>query len=58
MGAFEFYGGVFRVLIYDNLTPVVEKILKGKDRRLQESFEAFRAYYNFKGAALQPGAGP
>jgi transposase len=57
MGAFEFYGGVFRVLIYDNLTPVVEKILKGKDRRLQESFEKFRAYYNFEARFCNPGQG-
>jgi len=48
MEAFSFYGGVFRTLIYDNLTTAVEKVLKGKDRKLQESFEKFRAYYNFE----------
>ena len=46
--AFAFYGGVFRTLIYDNLTTAVEKVLKGKERKLQESFERFRAYYNFE----------
>ena len=47
MEAFAFYGGVFRRLIYDNLTTAVEKVFKGKKRKLQESFERFRAYYNF-----------
>ena len=46
--AFRFYGGVFRTLIYDNLTSAVEKIFKGRSRKLQESYERFRAYYNFK----------
>ena len=36
-----------RRLIYDNLTTAVEKVFKGKERKLQESFERFRAYYNF-----------
>lgn len=44
---FSFYGGVFRTLIYDNLTAAVEKVLRGKERKLQESFGKFRAYYNF-----------
>jgi hypothetical protein len=48
MEAFAFYGGVFGTLIYDNLTTAVEKVLKGKNRKLQESFEKFRAYYNFQ----------
>ena len=45
--AFAFYGGVFRTLIYDNLTSAVEKVLKGKDRREQEAFRKFHSYYNF-----------
>jgi transposase len=48
MRGFGFYGGIFRTLIYDNLSTAVEKVLKGKDRKLQESFEKFRAYYNFE----------
>ena len=46
--AFRFYGGVFRTLIYDNLTSAVEKVFKGRSRKLQESYEKFRAYYNFQ----------
>lgn len=30
--AFDFFGGVFRTIIYDNLTTAVRKILKGKLR--------------------------
>jgi transposase len=47
MHAFEFFGGVFRTIIYDNLTTAVQKVLVGKDRIEQESFIKFRAYYNF-----------
>jgi transposase len=45
--AFSFYGGVFPVLIYDNLTTAVQKILTGKKRVLQEFYDKFRGYYNF-----------
>jgi transposase len=44
---FSFFGGVFPVLIYDNLTTAVQKILCGKNRVLQESYDKFRGYYNF-----------
>jgi len=43
----SFFGGVFPVLIYDNLSTAVQKILRGKDRVLQESYNKFRGYYNF-----------
>ncbi len=46
--AFEFFGGIFPVLIYDNMTTAVRKVLLGKDRQLQESFEKFKAFYNFE----------
>jgi len=45
--AFAFFDGIFPVLIYDNLTTAVEKVFRGKDRRLQESFARFKAYYTF-----------
>ena len=44
---FSFFGGVFPVLIYDNLTTAVQKVLQGKKRILQESYKKFRGYYNF-----------
>ena len=55
--AFSFFGGVFPVLIYDNLSTAVQKIFKGKDRRLQESYDRFRAYYNFSPLFCNPGQG-
>lgn len=45
--AFAFFNGIFPTLIYDNLTTVVEKVFRGKDRRLQEAFTKFKAYYSF-----------
>jgi transposase len=45
--AFSFFGGVFPVLVYDNLTAAVKKVLRGKKRLEQEAFTRFHAYYNF-----------
>lgn len=53
--AFNFFGGVFRRLIYDNLTTAVQKILKGKRRLEQDSFQKFRAYYTFEASFCTPG---
>jgi transposase len=55
--AFEFFGGIFPVLIYDNLTTVVRKILLGKKRIEQESFRKFRAYYSFTARFCNPDSG-
>lgn len=46
--AFAFFGGVFPVLIYDNLTTAVRKVLRGRGRIEQESYSKFKAYYNFE----------
>jgi transposase len=54
---FAFFGGVFPVLIYDNLTTAVRKVLQGKQRLEQESFQRFRAYYNFDSRFCNPGQG-
>jgi transposase len=45
--AFDYFGGIFPILIYDNLTTAVRKVLKGKKRIEQEDFVKFHAYYNF-----------
>lgn len=57
MRAFEFFGGVFRVLWFDNLTPAVKKVLKGRSRELQREFECFQAHYGFEAAFCSPGKG-
>jgi len=55
--AFAFYGGVFPVLIYDNLTVAVRKVLQGRDRIEQDSFARFKAYYSFESRFCNPDSG-
>jgi transposase len=55
--AFQFFSGIFPVLIYDNLTTAVRKVLQGKNRVEQESFRKFRAYHNFEARFTNPAAG-
>jgi transposase len=57
MHAFAFFGGVFKTLIYDNLTTAVEKILKGKDRREQREFSKFHAHFCFSPRFCNPNSG-
>ncbi|MFQ5381844.1 MAG: IS21 family transposase [Dehalococcoidia bacterium] len=57
MQAFEFFGGVFRTIWFDNLTPAVKKVLKGRDRVLQRAFECFQAHYGFEAVFCSPGKG-
>lgn len=57
MKAFEFFGGVFRNVWFDNLTPAVRKVLKGRERELQRPFEAFVAHYGFEAVFCAPGKG-
>jgi transposase len=57
MEAFRFFGGVFPVLIYDNLTTAVQRVLRGKDLVEQEAFGRFHAYYNFNARFCNPGSG-
>ena len=55
--AFHFFGGIFRVLIYDNLTSAIRKVLRGRNRIEQESFRKFRVYHSFEARFTNPGAG-
>ena len=48
INGFAYFGGVFPVLVYDNLSTAVKKVLKGGNREEQEAFKRFRAYYNFE----------
>ena len=54
MQAFEHFGGVFRKLWFDNLTPAVKKVLKGRTRELQRGFEVFQAHYGFEAEFCAP----
>lgn len=55
--AFAFFGGVFPVLVYDNLTAAVRKVMYGKDREEQEAFVKFKAYYSFAARFCNPDSG-
>jgi transposase len=55
--AFEFYGGVCRRGIYDNLKAVVTKVLVGKDRVFNRRFQNLASYYLFDLVACTPAAG-
>ena len=55
--AFSFFGGIFPVLIYDNLTTAVNKVLRGRERIEQEGFGKFKAYYSFDARFCNPDSG-
>lgn len=54
---FLFFGGIFPVLIYDNLTAAVHKVLRGKNRIEQLSFRKFKAYHSFEARFTTPATG-
>ena len=45
--AFDYFGGVFRLLRYDNLASAVRKILRGYRREETVRFVAFRSHWRF-----------
>lgn len=55
--SFEFFGGVFEHMWFDNLTPAVRKVLKGREREMQRAFAVFQAHYGFKAEFCSPGKG-
>lgn len=55
--AFHYFGGVFRVLRYDNLGSAVRKVLRGRLREETERFIAFRSHWRFEAQFCMPQAG-
>ncbi|MGK5091735.1 IS21 family transposase [Deltaproteobacteria bacterium TL4] len=55
--AFDYFGGIFPVLVYDNLTTAVKKIMKGRKRIEQDGFAFFRSYYTFEARFCNPAKG-
>ncbi len=45
--AFRYFGGVFRLLRYDNLKSAVKQILRGHRREETTRFIAFRSHWRF-----------
>jgi transposase len=55
--AFDYFGGVFRLLRYDNLASAVRKILRGYRREETARFVAFRSHWRFAAEFCTPGEG-
>jgi hypothetical protein len=55
--AFAFFGGVFRILRYDNLKSAVKKILRGHQREETARFIGFRSHWGFRSEFCTPGEG-
>lgn len=54
---FSYFGGVFRLLRYDNLSSAVKKILRGHQRQETERFIAFRSHWGFSAEFCTVGRG-
>jgi transposase len=52
--AFSYFGGVFKVLRYDNLKAAVKKILRGFRREETARFIAFRSHWRFESEFCTP----
>ncbi|MCA1606725.1 MAG: IS21 family transposase, partial [Acidobacteria bacterium] len=55
--AFDYFGGVFRTLRFDNLGSAVKKILRGHTRQETERFIAFRSHWRFAAEFCNPACG-
>jgi transposase len=55
--AFEFWGGVPRMVVYDNLKPAVLQVLQGHSRREHEVFVHFHSVYRFEALFANVAAG-
>lgn len=53
--AFNYFGGVFRVCRYDNLSSAVKRVLRGYSREENIRFIAFRSHWRFEAEFCQPG---
>jgi transposase len=55
--AFEFFGGVPRKIVYDNLRSAVTQILRGRGRKLNAEFARFLAYHLIEARFCNAGRG-
>lgn len=55
--AFDFYEGTTRRGIYDNMKTAVKKVLKGKEREWNPTFERLCAHYCVEPVACNPASG-
>src|SRR6201987_25374 len=52
--AFHYFGGVFRLLRYDNLKSAVKQVLRGHQREETTRFIAFRSHWRFQSEFCTP----
>jgi transposase len=55
--AFDYFGGVFRTLRYDNMTSLVKKILRGRQRVETDRIIAFRSHWGYRSEYCNPAKG-
>ncbi len=55
--AFEFWGGMPRTVVYDNLRPAVAQLLRGHSRQEQQAFRHFHSVYGYEAIFANPHAG-
>ena len=55
IAAFNYFGGIFKIIRYDNLTAAVRKIFRGRRRIETERFIAMRSHYLFEAIFCLPG---
>src|ERR1022692_3333203 len=55
--AFDYFGGVFRTWRYDNMTSVVKKILRGRQRIETDRIIAFRSHWGYRSEYCNPAKG-
>jgi len=55
--AFEYFGGVFKTLRYDNMTSLVKKILRGYQRVETDRIIAFRSHWGYQSEYCNPASG-
>ena len=53
--AFVHFGGVPKVVRYDNLKPAVVRVLQGRGRQENDRFVAMRSHYRFDSVFCRPG---
>lgn len=55
VAAFDYFGGVFPIIRYDNLTAAVKRVLRGRQRIESERFTLLRSHYLFDAQFCLPG---
>jgi transposase len=55
--AFDYFGGVFRTLRYDNMKLLVKKILRGHQRIETDRMIAFRSHWGYQSEYCNPASG-